>query len=76
MQNCGRDVANHAILYKQVIKYLVSSLIIFLPLKGCATPFTDWLLQHLHIIGMVALIFGIVEVPIIVFLQLITSIDK
>lgn len=46
MQNCGRDVANHAILYKQ----------------GCATPFTDWLLQHLHIIGMVALIFGIVEI--------------
>uniref|UniRef100_A0A914HDA4 Tetraspanin n=1 Tax=Globodera rostochiensis TaxID=31243 RepID=A0A914HDA4_GLORO len=37
----------------------------FLYLRGCAEPFTDWLLQHLRIVGMMALLFGIVELVVL-----------
>jgi len=43
---CGKNAANEPLFYK----------------NGCFEPFTDWLLQHLYVIGIVALMFAFVEV--------------
>uniref|UniRef100_A0A183CBB0 Tetraspanin n=1 Tax=Globodera pallida TaxID=36090 RepID=A0A183CBB0_GLOPA len=47
--NCGKSTESYPFLY----------------LRGCAEPFTDWLLQHLRIVGMMALLFGIVELVVL-----------
>uniref|UniRef100_A0A1I8B524 Tetraspanin n=1 Tax=Meloidogyne hapla TaxID=6305 RepID=A0A1I8B524_MELHA len=46
-QNCGKSLENiDKVIYKQ----------------GCVGPFTDWLLQHLHITKLLTLLLGILEV--------------
>nr|CAD2183285.1 unnamed protein product [Meloidogyne enterolobii] len=49
-QNCGKSLENFdKIIYKQ----------------GCVGPFTDWLLQHLHITKLLTLLLGILEILIL-----------
>uniref|UniRef100_A0A914LSY2 Tetraspanin n=1 Tax=Meloidogyne incognita TaxID=6306 RepID=A0A914LSY2_MELIC len=49
-QNCGKGLENFdKIIYKQ----------------GCVGPFTDWLLQHLHITKLLTLLLGILEILIL-----------
>ncbi|KAL3095334.1 hypothetical protein niasHS_007433 [Heterodera schachtii] len=33
--------------------------------RGCAEPFTDWLLQHLRIVRVIALLFGFIELIVL-----------
>lgn len=49
-QNCGKSLENiDKVIYKQ----------------GCVGPFTDWLLQHLHITKLLTLLLGILEILIL-----------
>lgn len=59
--NCGKDEQNQTYLFQQ----------------GCAKPFTDWLLQHLHIIGVSTLLFVVIEIFVLSsVLRLIVHLHK
>jgi len=61
MRNCGKSEANGHLFYKQ----------------GCYELFTDWLLEHLYIVGVVALLFALVEVVVLTTsLRLIFYLNK
>jgi len=46
MTNCGKAEGNEHVFHK----------------SGCSVMFTDWLLQHLAVVGVLSLLFVIVEI--------------